>query len=293
MSEQTILVPLDGTKQALAALPVAIVLSEIEQASLHILHVGEREQAGEETRSRIARETELLDDFAINTRVGMPAVEILQAAGEIKPRAIVMCRHSATEGKKMLGHTAMKVLHDARCPVVLVPPERGVRAWHLHHVMVPHDGTPSTSAALPPAAELAERGGAELLVVHVTDVRAAPTEAGSLTTPRYVDQPQHEWPAWAGEFVDRLACGCPLGDLHVRIFLASGNTAAEILRLSKKQSTDLIVLAWRGIWEDRAATLKDILGEAPCPIMVVRTENVINFSSSTESERHHATRDAH
>src|SRR6516165_9576930 len=257
MIEPIILVPLDGTKQALAALPVAIVLGEIEQAALHILHVGEREQADEESRSRIARETELLDGLAINTRVGMPAVEILQAAAEIKPRAIVMCKHSATEGKKMLGRTAMKVLHNALCPVVLVPPERGVRAWHLHHVMVPHDGTPSTSAALPPAAELAERGGAELLLVHVSDVRAGPTEPGSLTTPRYVDQPQHEWPAWAGEFVNRLACGCPLGHLHVRVFLASGNTASEVLRVSKKQSTDLIILAWRGLWEaPRAATLK-------------------------------------
>ena len=48
--------------------------------------------------------------------------------------------------------------------------------------------------------QLAERGRAELLVVHVTDMDTAPAEAGSLTTPRYVDQPQHEWvkppPIW-------------------------------------------------------------------------------------------------
>jgi nucleotide-binding universal stress UspA family protein len=124
MSEPIILVPLDGTKQALAALPVAIALGEIEQASLHILHVGECEQAGKESRSRIAPETDLLAGLAINTRVGMPAGEILQVAGELKPQAIVLCKHSATEGKKMLGRTAMKVLHDAPCPVVLVPPER-------------------------------------------------------------------------------------------------------------------------------------------------------------------------
>ena len=112
-----------------------------------------------------------------------------------------MCKHSGAERGKMLGRTAMKVLHDAPCPVVLVPPERGATPWHLHHVLVPHDGTPTTSAALQPAAELAERGRAELLVVHVTDIRAAPAEPGSLTTPRYVDQPQHEWPAWTSEFV--------------------------------------------------------------------------------------------
>ncbi len=272
MSEPVILVPLDGTKQALAALPVAMVLGEIERAAIHILHVGEHELVAEESRSRIERETALPGGLAVNTRVGMPALEILRAAGQIKPRLIVICKHSSAERGKMLGRTAKKVLHDAPCPVVLVPPERGATPWHLHHVLVPHDGTPSTSGALRPAAELAERGGAELLVVHVTDIRAAPAEPGSLTTPRYVDQPQHEWPAWAGEFVDRLACGCPLGRLHVRILLAQGNTAAEILRLSEKQSTDLIVLAWRGVWEaPRAVTLKDILREAHCPIMVVRT----------------------
>jgi nucleotide-binding universal stress UspA family protein len=138
--------------------------------------------------------------------------------------------------------------------------------------MVPHDGTPTTSAALLPAAELAEHGDAQLLVVHVTGIKAAPTkEPGSLTTPRYVDQPQHEWPAWTSEFVKRFACICPLGHLHVRMLLAHGDTASEILRLAERQPTDLIVLAWRGKWESpRAATIKGILREASCPIMVVR-----------------------
>jgi len=271
MSEPAILVPLDGSKQALAALPVAKVLGELERAALHILHVGEHEVAGDELRRRLEREASELDGFTIDARVGTPAVEILHVAEEMKPRMIVMCKHSGGERGKMLGRTAMKVLHDAQCPVVLVPPERGVTSWHLHHVLVPHDGTPSTSAALQPAAELAERGSAELLVVHVTDIKTASAEAGSLTAPRYVDQPQHEWPAWSTEFLNRLACICPLGHLHVRMLLAHGDTAAEIIRLSERQSTDLIVLAWRGIWEiPHAAALKDVLREAHCPIMVVR-----------------------
>ncbi|MFZ3180056.1 MAG: universal stress protein [Methylocystis silviterrae] len=108
-------------------------------------------------------------------------------------------------------------------------------------------------------------------MAHVTDIRAAPAEPGSLTTPRYVDQPQHEWPAWSSEFVERLACICPLGHLHVRLFLAHGDPATEILRLTEKQSTDLVVLAWRGRWEvPHAAILKDILRESRRPIMMVR-----------------------
>ncbi len=272
MSQPIILVPLDGSEQALSALPVAKVLGDIEHADLHILHVGEHEPAGEDLRRRLERAAPMLEGFTIDTRIGTPAVQILQVAGEIKPQVIVMCKHSGGEQTKMMGRTAARVLQDAQCPVVLVPPERGATPWHLHHVLVPHDGTPSTSAALKPAAELAERGCAELLVVHVTDIKAAPAEAGSLTTPRYVDQPQHEWPAWTTEFVNRLACICPLGQLHVRMSLAHGNTATEILHLSEKQSTDLIVLAWKGIWEaPRAQTLKDILRKAHCPIMVVRT----------------------
>ena len=271
MSEPVILVPLDGSEQAMSALPVAVVLGDIERAALRILHVGAHEPASEDLRRLLGRKAPELDGLTIDARVGTPSVEILRVAEEIKPRLIVMCKHGSSERGKMLGRTAMRVLHDASCPVVLVPPARGATPWHLHHVLVPHDGTPTTSAALQPAAQLADQARAELLVVHVTGIRAAPAEPGSLTTPRYVDQPQHEWPAWSSEFVTRLACGCPLGHLHVRIFLAHGNPAAEILRLSETQSSDLVVLAWRGRWEaPHATTLKDILREALCPIMVLR-----------------------
>jgi hypothetical protein len=91
------------------------------------------------------------------------------------------------------------------------------------------------------------------------------------TAPYYLDQPQHEWPTWTSEFIERLACICPLRDLHVRLLLAHGNPGAEILRVAGEQSTDLLVLAWRGKWAGkRAETLKAIVREAPCPTMVVR-----------------------
>lgn len=271
MSAPFILVPLDGSEQALAALPVAKVLGEIERVALHILHVGERKPAHAELRNRLAHGTPVLESLAIETRAGTPATQILQVAREMVPRLIVMCKHSDAEGKAILGRTAMSVLDDAPCPVVLVPPERGTTPWHLQHVLVPHDGTPRTSAALQPATDLADRARAELLVAHVTNSRARPAEPGSLTTPRYVDQPQHEWPAWSSEFLNRLACICPLGHLHVRVSLAHGDPATEILRLSERQSTDLIVLAWRGRWEaPHAMVLKGILRDAHCPTMVVR-----------------------
>lgn len=120
--------------------------------------------------------------------------------------------------------------------------------------------------------QIADQANAELLVAHVTQSKAPPEEPGSFTMPRYLDQPQHDLPSWADEFANRLACLCPLGHLHVRVALAHGEPASEIIRLSEKQQTDLIVLAWRGRWEaPRAQILKDVLRRARLPVMVVRT----------------------
>jgi nucleotide-binding universal stress UspA family protein len=217
---------------------------------------------------RLARE---LERATIEIRTGEPAAQILRLAKEIEPRMIVLCNRTAAMPRRMLGSTAAAVLGEASHPLVLVPRERGSAPWHLQHILVPHDGTPSTSVGLKPVAALAELAGAELLVAHVTDVRALRGEPGSLTASPYVDQPQHEWPAWTAEFVRRFACICPLGHLHPRMLLAHGNPAAELLRLAEEQATDLMVLAWRGVLKaPRAAVLREILERAHCPLLVVR-----------------------
>ena len=271
MSDKVILVPLDGSKQALAAVPVAKVLSELGQVGLHSLYVGKQNENEAEQREQLSHGTKVLEGLDIHTCVGAPSEEIVKVARELDPLLIVICRNCRSEPAKLLGRTATAVLREAPCPVVLVPPERGVISWQLQHMLVPHDGTPTTSAALKPAMELAEKANAALLVAHVSDARAAPDEPGTFTTSLYADQAHHEWAAWRDEFEERLAGICPLGHLHVRVCLARGDPASEILRLAERQSTDLIVLAWRGKWEfPRAAIFKDVLQKANCPVMVVR-----------------------
>lgn len=271
MGASGILVPLDGTESAMAALPVAKVLGEIEQAALRLVNFDHRNLADAELVRRLRLEGLEPDGFTIDSCTGEEATEILRVAQKIRPTMIVLCKHRAAEPQEALGSTASEVLRQSSFPLVLVSPERGMTPWRLQHVLVPHDATPSTSGALRPAIELAEHAGAEVLVAHVTGTRGAPAEPGSFTPSPYVDQPQHEWPAWSREFVQRIACLCPIGHLHVRLLLARGNPAAELLRLVKAQSTDLIVLVWRGMWEaPRAAILKAIVGGARCPVMVVR-----------------------
>jgi nucleotide-binding universal stress UspA family protein len=271
MTPQAILVPLDGSEDALAALPVAKVLAKIHQSSLCLAHVAEKEPADPELVSRLKHWARELDNAAIEVRAGEPAAQILRLAEQIGSRMIVLCKLTAAAPPRGLGSTAAAVLCKASCPLVVVPPERGSAPWHLQHVLLPHDGTPSTSVGLKPAAELAELAGAELLVAHVTGLGTGAGEPGSLTASPYVDQPQHEWPAWTSEFVRRFACMCPLGHVHARVLLAHGNPAAELLRLAEEQSTDLMVLAWRGVLQEpRAAILREIVAQAHCPLMLVR-----------------------
>jgi nucleotide-binding universal stress UspA family protein len=127
------------------------------------------------------------------------------------------------------------------------------------------------NAAVGPAAELARKTGAKLIVLQVgTAGLGAPAERGSLTMPLYVDQPQHEWPSWTGELLDRLACLCPEHELPAQFYARGGEPGPEIAAVAAAESADLIVLAWKGEWAgERARVLKAILREAPCPIMIV------------------------
>ncbi len=270
----TIIVPLDGSVHATAALPVARVLAELERATLRIVHVAEPIMPPLELLRAVGLTPELLRGSVIDQAVGPPAASIVRLATELQSGLIVMCMRTATaEPTGGLGSVAEAVVREAPCPVVLVPPRRGVRPWTLRRIVVPHDGTPTTAAAFAPASELAQRTGAELDVLHIAVSEAGrPAEPGTFTVPQYVDQPQHEWPEWSREFLDRTRClcGCPAA-VPTRLFLRTGKAGAEIVQFAGEHESDLIVLAWHGsLKAKRATTVKEVIENAPCPILMLR-----------------------
>jgi hypothetical protein len=94
-----------------------------------------------------------------------------------------------------------------------------------------------------------------------------------LLSPRYIDQPQHEWPAWAQEFLDRLcAVGRARGEIAIRLAVAQGEAGAAIVEFGRQ--SDLIVLGWRGALEpDRAWTLRHVIRDTTCPVIVLRVDH--------------------
>lgn len=272
--EATVVVPLDGTTHALAALPVARTMAEVERATLRIVHVAEPLLPPRELVAALGLTPEQLVGVIIDQTTGSPAQGIVHLARTWRSKLIAMCTHTGTEKPYgELGSVAEGVLREAPCPLVLVQPERGFRPWALREILLPHDGTPATAVAIHPALDLADRAGARLIVLHVATIgpRGA-VEPGALNVPLYLDQPQHEWPAWAQEFLDRMRrLGHAPESAVMQLVVAPGEPGEQIIRVASERGSDLIVLAWHGsLAPARAATLKRVIRGAPCPALVLR-----------------------
>lgn len=279
--DTTLLVPLDGTAAATAALPVAETLAERTGALLRLIHVG---AAGDpappspQLREQIGASPAHVRQGVLDRLTGSPAPALVQAAQASPHPLIVMCSHSALlPPAACLGHTAAEVIATAGCPIVLVRPERGSVPWRLARILVPYDGTPATASALRPAIDLASRVSAALVVLHIA-VPGLPGsgEEGTFEAPRYMDQPHHEWPAWAREFISRL---CSLAGLESCLDprswpwlqVAPGQPGEEIEHFAAEQDMDLIVVGWHGCLEaGHADILKHLLLKAPCPVLLSR-----------------------
>ena len=275
-SAKTVLVPLDGSVHATAAMPVARGLAELLHATVAVLHVTDDALASAALVERMKLSCEDVHGLVVEQRPGAAAAVIVQEAAERHAAMIVMCPQIRTDLRsRALGSVAEAVLRAAPCPVVLVPPARGRKRWALHRLLVPHDGTPTSAATIGPATRLASMAAAELVVLHVATPGAErPTEPGTLVSPRYVDQPQHEWPAWAQEFLDRLrAVGGATDGIDMRLAVAQGEAGSAIVDFARQNDSDLIVLGWRGALEpDRARTMRHVIRETTCPMIVFRVD---------------------
>jgi nucleotide-binding universal stress UspA family protein len=273
-AKRTVLLPLDGSPAATVAIPVAETLARMLERSLHVLHVSPEPSAvPQDLVAKLGIDPKLPGGVVVHSRVGDPAELIVRVADEFQQTIIVLCTHTGMRGGPgALGPVAERVVTTTSHPVVLVPPTRGTAPWDLRTILVPHDGQPGTTSALAPAFELAHRADANLWALHVASPGAVPMrEPGALATPRYVDQQQHEWPAWATEFVERLTKNQPGQPKGLRLSLAHGEPASAIAHFAVEHSADLVVLCSHGVLRTgRAAVLQAVLRDAPGPVLLLR-----------------------
>lgn len=266
-----VIVPLDGSVAARAALPVARTLARLLHATVHVIHISEPVIPPRDAGRRLAVSGPG-DTLVLHTDAGDPAAAILEAARRWQPCTIVLAAHCGhPRPMTHLGSVAEAVLRSATGPVVIVQPERGEVDWEPQALLLPLDGTPGSAHAVAHASRLARTSGARMVLLHVAAKGLPHTqEAGTFTPSRYEDQPQHEWPAWRDEFLDRAACQCG-GRERMRLYVTQGEPGPETLRVASAEHADLIVLAWHGVLDaTHGDTLRGVLTGAQCPVMVVR-----------------------
>ena len=271
-SVSNLIVPLDGSELSRVAIPLVCRLMELYSATPHLLYAGTPTDPGT-MLARLGVESRQLPGGVMHQPTGSAAESILHLANELPQAAIVMCTHTGHNPRTdCFGSVTEAVLAGNPARIVLLAPEHHRETVKLNRIVLAHDGTPTAAVAVGPAAELAYHSRADVLVIHVAAPRkGAPSESGSLPAPRYVDQPQHEWPSWTSEFSARLlAMGVPGSSVKFKVIVAGGQPGSELAQFARSVEADMVILANAGDWEHcRHNVARVAIRSCGCPVMLV------------------------
>jgi nucleotide-binding universal stress UspA family protein len=276
MTHGPILVPLDGSTIAQAALPYAHTLARVEQCPIELLAVVEpldrlpdapilTSLVTEGLQTRLHHVAEEYRDLGLvvetAVRDGDPANTILAHAVERDVRMIVMTtRGAGTLVRPLVGSVADRVMRFALCPVVLLrpesPPADWGQPWQPRRLLVPLDGSAPAEQALWKARCWAEGLGAEVLLVRVepqSDIRFSPARGwaqdGSVrgqqatqATAEYLAQRRQDFPTRT----------------PVQTVVLCGDPADRLIDYARHAQVDLIVMTAHGHGEPCRVTLGSV-----------------------------------
>jgi nucleotide-binding universal stress UspA family protein len=263
-----VIVSLSGAEAPLAAIEAGRSIARALGASLRGVFVWPTLITPCEVPRLLQIDPAALSGMVLDVDVGDP-IERLQMLLRLQPSSFVVLS-AEREGRDAsgLGELAARTLAETRASALVL--RRGVPLDRVRRILVPIDGTPSMAAALEPAGDLAKALGAVLDVVLIDDASGLrPSEPGAMVLPRYVDQPQHEWPAFSAELRQRLLCtiACWHPTTPARLLIARGVPASEILRLARTLEPDLLALVWS---DEAPERFREVARGTDCPLLVLR-----------------------
>ena len=270
-SIESVVLPLDSTEDSQSAIPVARKLSELYGATLHLTYVGEQALDEKAAAGWLGLDPQKIHGTIFQSSKGEPVEVVMRLARDLPKAVIVMstCIGQPTDANHFRSITE-SIFASKPERTVLVSPHSGGKSWNVRRILLAHDGTPTCHAATGPAAELAQRAGAEVIALHVAARGEHTGEPGSIPAPLYVDQPQHEWPAWAEEFMNRVvAAGAPPSTVHFKLAVTGGQPGSEVAQVARERQVDLVVMAWYGHWDHESCATRVVIRTAGCPVMLV------------------------
>ena len=272
-----ILVPLDGSTLAEAALPQALAMARAYQAEVvlaRVLDPNSRTHGRlvDSVAWRMAR-TEArryLDGLAaklgaqgIRTRAalaeGNAAEEVLRLVKKERADLVVLCAHGRSGPSRFsLGGTSQKVLSHAGTSVLVVrpveppspaPAEEAPKEVQYRRILVPLDGSQRAQWALLQVASLARAHKAELLLVHV--VAPPPLAGHTPPTPeevelacRITERDRQRAEVYLRDLKEVVA-----GNDHLQVrtlLLESPHVVGTLLKVAADEQASLVVVSAHG-----------------------------------------------
>jgi nucleotide-binding universal stress UspA family protein len=285
-----LLVPLDGTIEAAAALPAATTLARATGASITLVRVTANSvddpaeaRVGDliaEDEVRAAAEDLATGGLLVDSlvRVGPVPESIIQAAQLSKADVIVMATHGRVGiSRAFAGSVSERVVADSGRLVLLLKPD-DKRLNHIATLLVPVDGTAGGVLGLGTAVGLAQAAGARLVLLD--GVPPMPTwmygsEVGFVGAVGYFD------PVWEKEalrsaetYVAGLAERLRKTGLHVETRALRGEIASTIHAVSDETDTDLVVMSTHALTGPARAVLGSVadavVRTSHRPVLLVR-----------------------
>jgi nucleotide-binding universal stress UspA family protein len=270
-----ILVPLDGSEVAEAALPRAEALARLAPSTLYLLRAAppEEELAAATYLETVAARLRARDLVVETLPVpGEPAAMIVWEAVQRHADVIVMSTHGRSgRGRGVLGSVADQVLHRTARPVLLVQADESPAGPWPCRILVPLDGSELAEDALVHARALAGGGGEILLYEAI-----APTTPGD--APRaenaIAQEMLAETQADAERYLDTVAAAPRAAGYRVRTAAEHGRPVERIVSYARQEQVDLIVISSHG----RSGVARWLLGSVadelvrlgPAPLLLLR-----------------------
>ena len=291
MGFNKILVPLDGSEQAEAALAPAQSFAEALSADVVLLRVvvplainldPDLHQRVIDNGTKAAkiylksiRSHSPLSSVPFKSKfvVGKAAESIIDYAQENEIDLIVMSSHGRSGiSRWVYGSVADKVLYHATCATAVIHPQVETIPFTHKQILVPLDGSPLAECALKPALKLAQAVSAELILLRVTFMPLIPPGPvpGWPGTEVVMNEDEQE----AKAYLQRVRGSLPDVPIQLHVYISTSSVAESIIDMADELQVDLIVMSSHGRsgigrWVFGSEAEKTLRG-AHCATLVIR-----------------------
>jgi nucleotide-binding universal stress UspA family protein len=243
-----VLAALDAERTAQSVLDAALRIGELTGADVEAVHVTTADAQPVKACADRAH-------VALHLLSGPLEPVLLDAVEAPEVVAAVIGTKTAASDRRLLGTTARHIVERSTKPVVIVPPDF-VSAGFFRRLLIPLEGTESSSQPVLEKLLPLLAADVELLVLHVF------TES---TKPAILDHPWRDLEILGREFLSRHL---PRQDASIEF--RHGPMGPQVAEVCDERGADLIVLSWsQDSRPGRARAVRQILGAARLPILLL------------------------